>query len=237
MTDDPPLDDRFFALVPAAGSGSRFGAAIAKQYASVGGLPMLSRTLAALAEVRRLTLTLVALAPGDEAFDLFVTLPDGERFAALRCGGTTRARTVAAGLAELSRRGARARDWVLVHDAARCLVRAAWVDRLIDACERDAVGGLLAVPASDTLKREVGGRVAATVPRTGVWQAQTPQMFRLGVLRDALAEAPADVTDDASAVEASGRAPLLVPGSVENLKITEPGDLALAEAILAARQR
>jgi 2-C-methyl-D-erythritol 4-phosphate cytidylyltransferase len=237
MTDDPPLDDRFFALVPAAGSGSRFGAAIAKQYASVGGLPMLSRTLAALAEVRRLTLTLVALAPGDEAFDLFVTLPDGERFAALPCGGTTRAGTVAAGLAELSRRGARARDWVLVHDAARCLVRAAWVDRLIDACERDAVGGLLAVPASDTLKREVGGRVAATVPRTGVWQAQTPQMFRLGVLRDALAEAPADVTDDASAVEASGRAPLLVPGSVENLKITEPGDLALAEAILAARQR
>jgi 2-C-methyl-D-erythritol 4-phosphate cytidylyltransferase len=234
MTDDTTSEARFFALVPAAGSGSRFGAAIAKQYVTVGGLPMLSHTLAALAEVRRLTLTLIALAPDDEAFDRFVGLPHGECFAVARCGGATRALTVAAGLAELARRGARASDWVLVHDAARCLVRAAWIDALIDACEGDAVGGLLAVPVADTLKRESAGRVTETLPRTKVWQAQTPQMFRLGMLREALGHAGADATDDASAIEASGRAPLLVAGSAENLKITQPGDLALAEAILAA---
>jgi 2-C-methyl-D-erythritol 4-phosphate cytidylyltransferase len=236
MPDDPSSADRFFALVPAAGSGSRFGSPLAKQYVTVGDLPMLSHTLAALAEVKRLTSVLVALAPDDDRFDVFITLPRGDRFRAARCGGASRALTVAAGLAELARLGALASDWVLVHDAARCLIRAEQIDALIDACRNDAVGGLLAMPVADTLKQEADdGRVASTLPRQGVWQAQTPQMFRLGLLQKALARAGADVTDDASAVEALGLAPLLVVGSADNFKITRPGDVAVAEAILRAR--
>ncbi|MEP7302967.1 MAG: 2-C-methyl-D-erythritol 4-phosphate cytidylyltransferase [Caldimonas sp.] len=227
---------RCFALVPCAGTGTRTGSHVAKQYVAIDGAPLVGHTLAALAAVTRLERVLVALAPDDSEFEQHVDLPSPARFAVVRCGGATRAATVAAGLAELARGGARAGDWVLVHDAARCLVRAAWVDRLIDAGAGDAVGGLLALPASDTLKREAGGRVAATLPRAGVWQAQTPQMFRLGVLTDALAGAGADATDEASAIEAIGLAPLLVPGSPENLKVTRPEDFALAEAILRARR-
>ena len=135
-------------------------------------------------------------------------------------------------------RGAQPQDWVLVHDAARCLLRAAWVDRLIDACLDDEVGGLLALPLADTLKSEAHGRVQATVDRQGKWAAQTPQMFRLGLLGPALQAAMASgraITDEASAVEALGQAPKLVPGDLENLKVTWPGDFALAERLLAGR--
>jgi 2-C-methyl-D-erythritol 4-phosphate cytidylyltransferase len=236
MPDDPLPAARFFALVPCAGSGSRAGAALAKQFVAVDGLPVLAHTLEALAAVERLTLVLVALASGDEEFERRVALPARGQFAVVRCGGATRARTVASGLAELASLGARAHDWVLVHDAARCLVRASWIDALIDTCRDDAVGGLLAVPAADTLKREANGRVAATLPRAGVWLAQTPQMFRLGVLMEALRRVGDDATDEASAIEAIGLAPRLVPGSVENLKVTHAGDFALAEAILRARR-
>jgi 2-C-methyl-D-erythritol 4-phosphate cytidylyltransferase len=142
---------------------------------------------------------------------------------------------VANGLAELLRRGAKNDDWVLVHDAARCLVQPAWIDALIDACVNDAVGGLLALPLADTLKAEAAGRVTATVDRAHKWQAQTPQMFRIGLLREALARAGDAVTDEASAVEALGHAPLLVPGALENFKITWPGDFALAERLLRTR--
>jgi 2-C-methyl-D-erythritol 4-phosphate cytidylyltransferase len=236
MADDPTSAARFFALVPAAGSGTRFGAGLAKQYIKLRGEPMLSHTLAALARVERLSLVFVALAPGDVAFGRHIVLPSAPRFAVARCGGPTRAATVAAGLAELAQLGARTDDWVLVHDAARCLVRAEWIDALIDACRDDAVGGLLAVPAADTLKREAQGRVAETLPRGGVWLAQTPQMFRLGMLAEALARAGPEATDEASAIEAIGLAPRLVSGSPENLNVTLAGDMALAEAILAARQ-
>jgi 2-C-methyl-D-erythritol 4-phosphate cytidylyltransferase len=236
MTADPLDRARCFALVPCAGSGSRAGAGLAKQYVPVDGAPMVSHTLAALAGVARIGFVIVALAPGDEEFGRRVALPASDRFAAVHCGGATRAATVAAGLAELARRGARAGDWVLVHDAARCLVRAEWIDALIDACLGDAVGGLLAVPVADTLKREAGGRVAATVDRAALWQAQTPQMFRLGALADALARAGPAATDEAGTIEATGAAPLLVAGSAENLKVTQAGDFALAEAILRGRR-
>jgi 2-C-methyl-D-erythritol 4-phosphate cytidylyltransferase len=142
---------------------------------------------------------------------------------------------VAGGLDALVADGGRDDDWVLVHDAARCLVLPSDIERLIAVCELDPVGGLLALPVADTLKREVEGRVAATLERRGVWQAQTPQMFRLGLLRAALAAAPATVTDEASAVEAMGHAPLLVPGSLENFKLTWPADFALAERLLRTR--
>jgi 2-C-methyl-D-erythritol 4-phosphate cytidylyltransferase len=142
---------------------------------------------------------------------------------------------VAQGLAELSRAGAQRDDWVLVHDAARCLVRPEWIDALIDACDNDPVGGLLALPLADTLKDEHDGRVAATLDRTGKWQAQTPQMFRLGLLREALKRAGPGVTDEASAVEAMGLAPKLVRGALENFKLTYPADFDLAERLLRTR--
>jgi len=122
-----------------------------------------------------------------------------------------------------------------VHDAARCLLRPEWVERLIEACAADAVGGLLALPLADTLKQEASGRVAATIDRSHKWAAQTPQMFRLGLLRRALAGAGPAVTDEASAVESLGLAPLLVPGELENLKLTWPQDFALAARLLETR--
>jgi 2-C-methyl-D-erythritol 4-phosphate cytidylyltransferase len=144
------------------------------------------------------------------------------------------------GLVHLLAQGAQPHDWVLVHDAARCLVTPAQVNALIDACLGDAVGGLLALPLPDTLKTATpDGRVATTVPRADKWLAQTPQMFRLGALQRALALAEAsgfaDITDEASAMEALGLAPKLVPGSAENFKLTYPPDFALAQAILKGR--
>ena len=237
MTAPPPprLSPRLFALVPCAGLGQRAGTGGPKQYAPLAGRSVVSHTLAALAAVPRLTQTLVVLAADDTAFE---TQAPGFTGWVARCGGATRAESVASGLAELARRGAVADDWVLVHDAARCLVRPAWVDALIDACIDDAVGGLLALPVADTLKREQGGRVAATIDRARVWQAQTPQMFRLGLLREALARAERDgsnITDESSAIEALGHAPKLVRGDAGNLKLTWPQDFALAAQALASR--
>ena len=223
---------RCFALVPCAGVGTRAGAGGPKQYARVGGRPVVGHTLAALGGVTRIENTLVVLSPEDAEFEAHV--PGFAGWVA-RCGGDTRAATVTNGLAELRARGVREHDWVLVHDAARCLVRPAWVDALIAACLPDGVGGLLALPLADTLKAEEGGRVAATVPREHKWAAQTPQMFRLGLLERALREAGAGVTDESSAVEALGLAPRLVPGALENLKLTWPADFALAERLLETR--
>jgi 2-C-methyl-D-erythritol 4-phosphate cytidylyltransferase len=131
--------------------------------------------------------------------------------------------------------GALAHDWVLVHDAARCLIEPAQVEALIAACEHDAVGGLLAHRLPDTLKAATpDGRVAATLARADKWLAQTPQMFRLGLLCDALERAGEAVTDEAGAIEAMGLAPLLVDGSARNFKVTYTGDFELAEALLRA---
>lgn len=229
-----PPAPRCFALVPCAGSGQRAGFAAPKQYARIGGRSVIARTLDALAGVRRLAATLVVLAPDDRGFEAAAPAFVGPSAWVARVGGASRGASVAAGLAELRRREAADGDWVLVHDAARCLVRPAWIDRLIDACSGDAVGGLLALPLADTLKREVDGRVEATIDRTGTWAAQTPQMFRLGLLEAALGAAGDAVTDESSAVEALGFRPLLVPGEAENFKLTWPADFALAERLLGA---
>ncbi|MFN3295685.1 2-C-methyl-D-erythritol 4-phosphate cytidylyltransferase, partial [Caldimonas sp.] len=125
--------------------------------------------------------------------------------------------------------------WVLVHDAARCLLRPEWVEALIEACFNDEVGGLLALPVADTLKEEIAGRCAGTLDRRAKWQAQTPQMFRLGLLHSAMVHAGETVTDEASAVEALGHRPKLVPGALENFKITYPQDFVLAERLLRIR--
>jgi 2-C-methyl-D-erythritol 4-phosphate cytidylyltransferase len=147
-------------------------------------------------------------------------------------GGATRAETVFNGLIFLLAQGAQSQDWVLVHDAARCLITPAQINALIDACLPDAVGGLLAQRLADTLKAERQGRVAATVARADKWLAQTPQMFRIGPLRQALQAAGEQVTDESSAMEAMGWQPLLVPGSARNFKVTYPEDFAVAEALL-----
>jgi len=226
---DPP---RCFALVPCAGTGVRSGAATPKQYVALAGRAMVAHTLAALSPVARIAVVLVVLARDDAQFESQVPEFGGDKRWVARCGGASRAETVANGLAVLAAHGARPHDWVLVHDAARCLVRPQWVERLIDACWDDPVGGLLALPLADTLKQARAGRVAATLPRDDKWAAQTPQMFRLGLLQEALAKAGATVTDEASAVEALGHAPLLVPGELENFKLTHPGDFDLAARLL-----
>jgi 2-C-methyl-D-erythritol 4-phosphate cytidylyltransferase len=235
QTASPTDAARFFALVPCAGVGERAGQALPKQYAPLGGRPMVAHTLHALQQVAPLQATLVVLAPADAHFERLLPGAADDRLWLTRCGGATRAATVAAGLAELQRRGASADDWVLVHDAARCLLQPAWVQRLIDACRADAVGGLLALPLADTLKQAQDGRVARTLARSDKWAAQTPQMFRIGRLQQALAQAGDAVTDESSALEALGVQPLLVPGELENFKVTWPQDLVLAERLLALR--
>jgi 2-C-methyl-D-erythritol 4-phosphate cytidylyltransferase len=227
---------RCFALVPCAGTGQRAGTAGPKQYETLSGRPVVAWTLDALAAVPALAATLVVLAPDDAVFERHVPGFAGGRGWVARRGGATRAASVVGGLAALRDRGAHDDDWVLVHDAARCLLRPAWVQRLIEACRDDAVGGLLALPLADTLKQaDAEGRVAATVDRGGKWLAQTPQMFRLGLLARALATAGTGVTDEASAVEALGLAPRLVAGDAENFKLTYPADFALAARLLATR--
>ncbi|MES2185580.1 MAG: 2-C-methyl-D-erythritol 4-phosphate cytidylyltransferase [Pseudomonadota bacterium] len=231
-----PAPARFWALVPCAGTGTRAGGEGPKQYRRLAGRPLVQHTLAAFAGVARLAGTLVVVAPGD-GFEAGGGLP-GPLFTLAACGGATRAGSVASGLEALEARGAQPQDWVLVHDAARCLVTPALIDTLIDACVHDPVGGLLAQPVADTLKTAAAdGRVADTLDRRGRWLAQTPQMFRLGPLAQALRHAGAAVTDEAGAMEALGRQPLLVPGSAQNFKVTWPEDFALAEAVLAARAK
>ena len=231
-TSESTPNSRFYALVPCAGTGSRAGTNGPKQYERIAGQPMVWHTLAAFAAVRRIARTIVVVAPGDGFFERNPTSA-----LVVACGGATRAASVANGLYELTRVGATQQDWVLVHDAARCLITPALIDSLIDACAQDEVGGLLARKLPDTLKREEGGRVAATLDREGKWLAQTPQMFRIGLLMQALERAGNQVTDEASAVEALGLRPLLVPGGTQNFKITYPDDFALAEAVLKGRSR
>jgi 2-C-methyl-D-erythritol 4-phosphate cytidylyltransferase len=224
----------YFAIVPAAGSGARFGAPTPKQYLSLLGKPLLYHTLSALCSAPSLQRVAVVLS-ADDAFwpDYDWTVLGGKLETVFR-GGATRAASVRAGLTALAT-AASDDDWVLVHDAARPCLTEKQIENMILSLTDDSVGGLLAVPVADTLKRaDAGQRVAATVPRDGLWQAQTPQMFRYGLLAQALAQFP-DLTDEAGAVEALGRQPKLVRGDAANLKVTYPADLALAEIILRGR--
>ena len=237
----PPAQGDFWALLPCAGVGARAVSAQAasidlpKQYQPVAGQPMVLHTLAAFAGVARLRGTLVAVAPGDPFLQAYA----GPSFFTVDCGGPTRADTVRGGLGALLERGAQENDWVLVHDAARCLVTSAQIEELMDACAHDSVGGLLAHKLADTLKTAISGpggiRVASTVDRADKWLAQTPQMFRIGPLRTALEHVGSSATDEASAMEAMGLHPRLVPGSALNFKVTYPEDFLLAQAVLAQR--
>jgi 2-C-methyl-D-erythritol 4-phosphate cytidylyltransferase len=232
-----PSPARFHALIPCAGSGSRAGTPQPKQYQLVAGLPMVVHTLRAFGAVSRLAGGLVVVSPDDQRMASTLAAYPQPVFESVRVGGATRAQSVLAGLRTLRERGAQQNDWVLVHDAARCLVTAAQINALMDACQDDAVGGLLALQLADTLKAAQSGRVASTVDRSDKWLAQTPQMFRLGLLTQALELAGDAVTDESSALEAMGLQPRLVQASAQNFKVTYPEDFALAEAILRTRSK
>ncbi len=232
---------RYFALVPAAGSGARMGEALPKQYLPLAGRPLIHHALATLCAAPRIARVFVALAAQDEEWDKQWHSADrgalGDKLVALSCGGATRADSVLNGLLRMadSVEVVDSDDWVLVHDAARPCLSPAQLDALIDEVGDDTVGGILAMPVADTLKRAgADGRIAATVSREQLWQAQTPQMFRYGLLREALEKARG-VTDEAGAIEALGHRPKLVASDASNLKVTYPSDLALAERILLNR--
>jgi len=227
---------RIWALIPCAGTGSRAGSGQPKQYRVVARQPLVLHTIAAMVAVSRVCHTLVVLSGGDLFLQGFAP-PDGHPWSCVPCGGASRAESVLNGLNALQERGAAPEDWVLVHDAVRCLVTAALTNRLIDACLGDAVGGLLAHPVSDTLKLARDGRVLQSPERALHWLAQTPQMFRIGPLQDALMRAGSSATDEASAMEAIGLAPLLVVGSASNFKVTYAQDVLLAQALLLDRAR
>lgn len=220
-----------FAIVPAAGSGRRLGSDVPKQYLEIGGRTLLERSVAPLLAAAWIDEVFVVVAPGDERGP--ERLGGHVRLRVLALGGATRRDTVLNALRTI---GGAENDWVLVHDAARPGLDAAALERLRVALASSAVGGLLALPVADTLKRARPGRgqtpaIAATIEREGMWLAQTPQMFRLGVLRDALVAAPL-ATDESSAVEALGHHPLLVPGSWRNFKVTTGDDLAAMRQLL-----
>jgi len=230
----PNSSAKFFALIPCAGTGLRAGGDAPKQYQLIAGKAMVLHTLDAFAKVDRITKTVVVVSKDDVTFRAFNADAD-----ILPCGGATRAETVKNGLQALLDKGCSSTDWVLVHDAARCLITPEQINHLIDECENDAVGGLLACPVADTLKSSTTDRVAGTVDRRDKWAAQTPQMFRLGDLQVALEQASkagVNVTDEASAMEVIGLSPKLVRASSHNFKVTYPEDFTLAEVILSNRK-
>lgn len=227
-------DARWLALIPAAGAGVRLGAAVPKQYLELAGRTMLEWSVEALLAAPWIERVLVLVSPADvRAAALFA---GRERVEVHGVGAATRAATVDAGLHCLVDAGARAHDWVLVHDAARPGLEPAMLERLRTELGESAVGGLLAVPVSDTVKHsdEARRHAQATLARERLWLAQTPQMFRFGVLRAALARHPA-VTDEAAAVERAGHSPRLVEGGHANFKVTTMEDLEWMGWVLRRR--
>lgn len=226
----------FYALIPAAGGGSRMGGSIEKQYMPLNAVPMIAHAMMVLAREPRIAKLFVVLSPTDKRWNNYTWQGWEARIEVLRCGGATRAETVLNGLDAMSGI-CTADDWVLVHDAARPCLPDEMLVKLLDEVADDPVGGLLAVPVADTLKRAAaestsGTRSEATVPRAGLWQAQTPQMFRHGTLTEALRAAGGNMTDEASAIEQLGLQPRLVESDSRNLKVTYPQDLELAALIL-----
>ena len=244
---------KLWALIPCGGSGSRALTQLSdipKQYRVIAGKPMVMHTLAAFEHIERLAGGLVVIAKEDDQLPELLKAAENTIFLIASQAGNTRATTVFNGLEALLAHGAMAADWVLVHDAARCLITPEQINALIDACLNDelgdAVGGLLALPLSDTLKTEKtgeqAGRVATTLGRSDKWLAQTPQMFKIGALLQASSAAgdlsdPANalITDESSAMERAGHSPKLVRGSAQNFKVTYPEDFDLAEAVLTRR--
>lgn len=222
---------RHFALLPAAGVGARMGGAHPKQYLAIHGRPMIWHAIRAFELHAAIACIYVVISPQDAWWDSY-DWSIFDKLEVLRCGGATRAESVLNGLracaAEVS-----ADDWMLVHDAARPCLSQELLDKLLAQLDADPVGGILAAPVADTLKRQAAdGRIAETVPRAGLWGAQTPQMFRHAMLLQALEKVGSEVTDEASAIEALGLAPKLVESDLTNLKVTYPRDLDVAACSL-----
>jgi 2-C-methyl-D-erythritol 4-phosphate cytidylyltransferase len=219
------------------------GGDMPKQYLPLGGRPLIWYALATLCAVPAIERVFVVLAP-DDAVWAHLAMPDlGNKLSVMYCGGATRAASVTNGLRAMREQLPQVgEDWVLVHDAARPCVTVAQIEKLISDVGSEESGGILAVPVADTLKRgsaragdpAAAPHVMATVPRAGLWQAQTPQMFRHRLLLDALDFAP-QVTDESSAIEALGLHPRLVEADASNFKVTYPLDLQLAALILGQR--
>ncbi len=222
-----------FALIPAAGSGTRIAGEAPKQYLPLAGRPMLWHAVRAVC-VPQVESVFVVLAPADTTFAAHDWSAFAGRLEPLYCGGETRRDSVYNGLVA-AMAAVEADDWMLVHDAARpCLPRKD-LESLMRETETDEVGGILALPIAETVKRASQNRIESTEDRTQLWLAQTPQMFRAGLLAQALKRARGAPTDEAAAVEQMGLRPRLVAGSRENLKVTWPEDLAIAESILKRR--
>jgi 2-C-methyl-D-erythritol 4-phosphate cytidylyltransferase len=232
------FDLAFHALIPAGGGGARFGAERPKQYLALAGKPMLWHAVKSVC-VPPVENVFVVLAPEDGEFARHDWSAFEGRLEPLYCGGATRRDSVYNGMVA-AMAAVNADDWMLVHDAARPCLPAQDLANLITETREDSIGGILALPSADTVKRagkdEAGTqRIAGTEDRTQLWLAQTPQMFRCGLLMEALKKAKSPVTDEASAVEQMGLRPRLVAGSRENIKVTFAEDLKIAEAILEKR--
>jgi 2-C-methyl-D-erythritol 4-phosphate cytidylyltransferase len=238
------------ALLPTAGSGSRLGGELPKQFQQLAGKPMLAYALESFMLSPQIESIWIGVAPGFIDNPILKTLADGMNSGEngkpihfLPTGGPTRQETVRNTLSALLKSGISADDWVLVHDAARPGITPALIDKLITSVVKSSSGGLLAIPLADTLKQADLDSVIAgnmphaekTIPRKHLWQAQTPQMFGLKKLHDALQDAirqEADVTDEASAMELSGVKPLLIEGATRNFKVTHPADWELMQLLL-----
>ena len=228
----------FHVIIPAAGTGNRMASALPKQYVPLAGKPMISHTIQVFFNHPRIASIHLALNPDDD-FWRGLPIEPASKLRLHYTGGKSRGETVLNTLRAIL---TAEDDWILVHDAARPGLTHQLLDHLLNTLENDAVGGLLALPLADTLKQADGlNRVAGTIPRAGLWQAQTPQMFRYGLLKKALQSFQGKAnnvmpTDEAEAVEALGLQPKLVQGELRNLKITYPQDLVLLEALFVLEQ-
>ena len=219
----------FQVIIPAAGTGNRMQSALPKQYMPILGKPMISHSIQTFFDCARISSIHLALSSDDE-FWKSLQLDAKSRLHLHYSGGETRAETV---LNTLNIISIAEDDWVLVHDAARPGLDAALLNHLLDALQDDAVGGLLALPLADTLKQSnLDGRCEKTIPRERLWQAQTPQMFRYATLKKALQQNGGTATDEAQAIEALGLQPKLIVGSLKNMKVTYPQDMAFVEALM-----
>jgi 2-C-methyl-D-erythritol 4-phosphate cytidylyltransferase len=225
--------DKVWIIVPAAGSGRRMGSERPKQYLSLMGETVIEKTLNRLLAVNRAAGITVAIS-SDDLF--FSTLPVAKNpIVNTTSGGSERSDSVLAGLKSLQIKAALS-DWVLVHDAARCCIRVDVINHMLSELKDSGVGGILGVPVSDTLKQvNHDSQIESTLDRSQIWQAQTPQLFRYGLLKKALEYAldrQYPITDEASAIELLGYDVKMCMGHYDNIKITHPDDLALAEMLL-----
>lgn len=226
---------QFHLIIPAAGNGNRMASNTPKQYLDLLGEPVISHALMPFLNCSRIHGIHVVLSHEDAIFNT-LSCAQRPKLNLHYCGGETRANTVLNAMHAIQNK-VQTDDWILVHDAARPCLSENLLNNLLNTLQSDDVGGLLAIPLAETLKRaDANGKVANTEPRENLWQAQTPQMFRYGMLKQALTMFSGTPTDEAQAIEVLGYAPTLVLGSLSNLKITYPQDLALARAVLNANR-